>query len=77
MRRVLRNVVKNEKNIGDVIIMVDFFVVDNLFENRFYVDFIYEWYSFVGNYNFLIMILWCMRNWFLECIKFIKNDMEV
>lgn len=42
MRRVLRKVVKNEKNIGDVIIMVDFFVVDNLFENRFYVDFIYE-----------------------------------
>lgn len=42
MRRVLRNVAKNEKNIGDVTTMADSSVVDNLFENRPHVDFIHE-----------------------------------
>ena len=42
MRRVLRKVAKNEKNIGDVTTMADSSVVDNLFENRPHVDFIHE-----------------------------------
>lgn len=51
MRRVLRQVAKNEKNIGDVTTMADSSVVDNLFENRPHVDFIHEWHNSLGNYN--------------------------
>ena len=42
MRRVLRQVAKNDKNIGDVTTMADSSVVDNLFENRPHVDFLPE-----------------------------------
>jgi len=42
MRRVLRQVAKNDKNIGDVTTMADSSVVDNLFENRPHVGFIPE-----------------------------------
>ena len=39
MRRVLRQVAKNEKKIGDVTTMADSSVLKNLFENRPDVDF--------------------------------------
>lgn len=42
MRRVLRQVAKNERKIGDVTTMADSSVVDNLFENRPQVDFLVE-----------------------------------
>lgn len=40
MRRVLRQVAKNEKKIGDVTTMADSSVLNNLFENRPDVDFL-------------------------------------
>lgn len=40
MRRVLRQVAKNEKKIGDVTTMADSSVLKNLFENRPDVDFL-------------------------------------
>ena len=53
MRRVLRQVAKNDKNIGDVTTMADSSVVDNLFENRPHVDFIHEWHNSLRNHNLL------------------------
>ena len=40
MRRVIRQVAKNEKKIGDVTTMADSSVLKNLFENRPDVDFL-------------------------------------
>lgn len=40
MRRVLRHVAKNDKNIGDTTTMADSSVVDTLFENRPNVNFL-------------------------------------
>ena len=40
MRRVLRQVAKNEKKIGDVTTIADSSVLNNLFENRPDVDFL-------------------------------------
>ena len=40
MRRVLRHVAKNDKNIGDITTMADSTVVDALFEKRPHVSFL-------------------------------------
>lgn len=40
MRRVLRHVAKNDKNVGDITTMADSSVVDTLFENRPHVNFL-------------------------------------